>query len=140
MECKSYQITESYERGGLNPSGIYQRGEVRTTRRRVPCTNAGWKSAHYSPHHHAPVPYGYGHPYPQHYPTHQAPAAAQAVQVNSAPAVAGQCDQLTRMGLGALGGGIAGRYLVGGRKSSKTVLGTTVGAVSGLLVGRVLPC
>lgn len=44
------------------------------------------------------------------------------------------------MGLGALGGGLAGRYLVGGRKSSKTVLGTTVGAVGGLLVGRVLPC
>lgn len=76
------------------------------------------------------------------YPTHQAPAAAaaQAVQVNSAPAPTRRCDQLSRMGLGALGGGLAGRYLVGGRKSSKTVLGTTVGAVGGLLVGRVLPC
>ena len=28
------------------------------------------------------------------------------------------------MGIGALGGGLAGRYAVGGRKSSNTILGT----------------
>ena len=41
-----------------------------------------------------------------------------------------------RMGLGALGGGFAGRTVVGGRKSNRTVLGTTLGAVAGSLIGR----
>ena len=40
-----------------------------------------------------------------------------------------------RMGVGGVLGGIAGRYAVGGKKSDKTILGTTIGAVAGSLVG-----
>ena len=44
-------------------------------------------------------------------------------------------DKLARMGVGGVLGGVVGRYAVGGSKSSNTVLGTTVGAVAGSLVG-----
>ena len=33
-------------------------------------------------------------------------------------------------------GGVAGRYAVGGRKSNKTILGTSIGAAAGALLGR----
>ena len=138
VQCKSFHITENYEPGGLNSKGIYERGSVRTTRRRIPCTNAGWESAHYSHHHHAPVPYGYGYPQQQYQQQYQ---QQQPVQ-NRPPVVVNvpqnQCQgKLLRMGLGAVGGGFAGRYAVGGKKSNKTVLGTTLGAVAGSLLGRV---
>ena len=38
---------------------------------------------------------------------------------------------LARMGLGGILGGVAGRYAVGGRKSDKTILGTSIGAAAG---------
>jgi hypothetical protein len=44
--------------------------------------------------------------------------------------------KLARMGLGGILGGLAGRYAVGGKRSNKTVLGTTIGAFAGSLVGR----
>ena len=40
------------------------------------------------------------------------------------------------MGLGGILGGLAGRYAVGGSKSNKTILGTTIGAATGALLGR----
>ena len=130
IECNSYHITENYEPGGLNSRGVYERGSVSTTRRRIPCTNAGWGSAHHSPHHHAPVPYEYGHPQQQQQYQQQQPVVVNVPQ--------NQCQgKLLRMGLGAVGGGFAGRYAVGGKKSNKTVLGTTLGAVAGSLLGRI---
>ena len=44
--------------------------------------------------------------------------------------------KLARMGLGGILGGLAGRYAVGGKRSNKTALGTTIGAFAGSLVGR----
>ena len=38
------------------------------------------------------------------------------------------------MGVGSVLGGVVGRYAVGGRKSSKTILGTSIGAAAGALV------
>ena len=44
---------------------------------------------------------------------------------------------IARMGLGGILGGVAGRYAVGGKKSNHTVLGTTIAAAAGSLIGRV---
>ena len=129
IECNSYHITESYEPGGLNSSGFYERGSITTNRNRIPCNPSGWESAHYSPHHHAPTAY----PYPvqqQQQPIQSNRPTVVNVQQN-------QCEgKLLRMGLGAIGGGFAGRYAVGGKKSNKTLLGTTLGAMAGSLIGR----
>lgn len=56
--------------------------------------------------------------------------------VNTSPPAPECGGKRVRMGLGGILGGVAGRYSVGGRKSNKTILGTTIGAVAGSLVGR----
>ena len=44
--------------------------------------------------------------------------------------------KLARMGLGGILGGLAGRYAVGGKRSNKTILGTTIETFAGSLAGR----
>ena len=122
-ECEQYEVTETYTPGTLS-NGSYSRGSVNYVRNRVPC------QGNYQPIHHYSQPYNH---YPQQY--HQPSGYHQAQQ----PIVIqqAQCEgKILRMGLGALGGGFAGRTVVGGRKSNKTVLGTTLGAVAGSLIGR----
>ena len=122
-ECEQYEVTETYTPGTLS-NGSYSRGSVNYVRNRVPCQGS------YQPVHHYSQPYNH---YPQQY---QQPSgyhqAQQPIVIQQA-----QCEgKILRMGLGALGGGFAGRTVVGGRKSNKTVLGTTLGAVAGSLIGR----
>ena len=67
--------------------------------------------------------------YQQQYPQQQQPIVINQPQ--------NQCNgKLLRMGIGALGGGFAGRYAVGGKKSKNTILGTVLGAGAGSLIGR----
>ena len=69
-------------------------------------------------------------------PVPVARTAPTVVQQPVAQAPVARCeDKLARMGVGGVLGGIAGRYAVGGKKSDKTILGTTIGAVAGSLVG-----
>ena len=68
-------------------------------------------------------------PYPQQQ------QAGQPIVVSS-PAPKRSGGTLARMGLGGILGGVAGRYAVGGRKSNKTILGTSIGAAAGALLGR----
>lgn len=122
-ECEQYEVTETYTPGTLS-HGTYSRGSVNYVRNRVPCQGS------YQPVHHYPQPYNH---YPQQY---QQPSgyhqAQQPIVIQQA-----QCEgKILRMGLGALGGGFAGRAVVGGKKSNKTVLGTTLGAVAGSFIGR----
>ena len=132
--CRSYRHTETYVPGRINANGRYEQGEVRTKRRRIDCAPDGYTTAH-GGHHYGHPPAGYPYPVPVPYPQHQGGGGGQPVVVNnsSAPECGGK---LVRMGLGGILGGVAGRYAVGGRKSNKTILGTTIGAVAGSLVGR----
>ena len=57
-------------------------------------------------------------------------------QTQSVPTDPRFSGKLALMGLGGILGGLAGRYAVGGKRSNKTVLGTTIGAFAGSLVGR----
>ena len=132
--CRAYRHTEIYEPGRINANGGYVRGEVRTKRRRIDCAPDGYTTAH-GGHHYGHPPAGYQYPVPVPYPQHQG-GGGQPVVVNTSPPAPGCGGKLVRMGLGGILGGVAGRYAVGGRKSNKTILRTTIGAVAGSLVGR----
>ena len=127
-DCEQYEVTETYTPGQI-VDGSYSRGRVNYTRNRVACGGA-YQSAHHYSH-----PYGsYQQPhYPQQqYPQQQYQQPQQPIVVHQA-----QCQgKIFRMGLGALGGGFAGRYAVGGKKSKHTILGTVLGAGAGSLIGR----
>ena len=127
--CEQHEVTETYTPGRINSSGNYIRGRVSTTRNRVECGGAFQHMNYYS------NPYGsYQQPhYPQQqYPQQQYQQPQQPIVVHQA-----QCQgKIFRMGLGALGGGFAGRYAVGGKKSKHTILGTILGAGAGSLIGR----
>ena len=127
--CEQHEVTETYTPGRINSSGNYIRGRVSTTRNRVECGGAFQHMNYYS------QPYGsYQQPhYPQQqYPQQQYQQPQQPIVVHQA-----QCQgKIFRMGLGALGGGFAGRYAVGGKKSKHTILGTVLGAGAGSLIGR----
>lgn len=127
--CEQHEVTETYTPGRINSSGNYIRGRVDTTRNRVECGGAYQLMNHYS------HPYGsYQQPYypQQQYPQQQYQQPQQPIVVHQA-----QCQgKIFRMGLGALGGGFAGRYAVGGKKSKHTILGTVLGAGAGSLIGR----
>lgn len=122
-DCEQYEVTETYTPGQI-VDGSYSRGRVSTTRNRVACGGAFQHMNYYS------QPYGsYQQPY---YPQQQYQQPQQPIVVHQA-----QCEgKILRMGLGALGGGFAGRYAVGGRKSKHTILGTILGAGAGSLIGR----
>ena len=127
--CQQHEVTETYTPGRINSSGNYIRGRVSTTRNRVECGGAFQHMNYYS------QPYGsYQQPYypQQQYPQQQYQQPQQPIVVHQA-----QCEgKMLRMGLGALGGGFAGRYAVGGKKSKHTILGTVLGAGAGSLIGR----
>ena len=127
--CQQHEVTETYTPGRINSSGNYIRGRVSTTRNRVECGGAFQHMNYYS------QPYGsYQQPYypQQQYPQQQYQQPQQPIVVHQA-----QCEgKILRMGLGALGGGFAGRYAVGGKKSKHTILGTVLGAGAGSLIGR----
>ena len=122
--CEQHEVTETYTPGRINSSGNYIQGSVNYTRNRVECGGAFQHMNYYS------QPYGsYQQPY---YPQQQYQQPQQPIVVHQA-----QCEgKILRMGLGALGGGFAGRYAVGGRKSKHTILGTILGAGAGSLIGR----
>ena len=128
--CEQHEVTETYTPGRINSSGNYIRGRVDTTRNRVACSGGA-----YQPVNHYSHPYGsYQQPYypQQQYPQQQYQQPQQPIVVHQA-----QCEgKIFRMGLGALGGGFAGRYAVGGKKSKHTNLGTVLGAGAGSLIGR----
>ena len=130
--CRAYRHTEIYEPGRINANGSYVRGRVNSNRDRIDCTPDGYTTAHMG-HHYGHLPAGYPYPVPMPYPQQQAGGQPIVVNTPSPPECGGK---LVRMGLGGILGGVAGRYVVGGRKSNKTILGTTIGAVAGSLVGR----
>lgn len=122
--CSTTRTTETYIPGYQDEYGYYRKGSIQVDQQELACAPA------------APVGY-YSHQYQQ--PQYQyAPQQQQQASQPTVVAVQEQrCEgQLMRMGLGAIGGGFAGRYAVGGKKSNKTVLGTTLGAVAGSLIGR----
>lgn len=116
--CRSYRHTETYEPGRIDAHGNYERGNVRTRSNRISCAPR-W-------HHPTPDPQYIPVPVPSHQPQ----------QTQSVPTDPRCSGKLARMGLGGILGGLAGRYAVGGKRSNKTVLGTTIGAFAGSLVGR----
>ena len=121
-ECDAYGIQEKYSPGYYNEAGRYVRGGIRVNRERIPC-GSEYKQVHYPHHNHQPTAYPYPYP-PQKQPIQQT--------INTSNT---RCDKLSRVGLLSLGGGIAGRYIA---PSNKTILGTSIGAISGALLGSQL--
>ena len=79
------------------------------------------------------------HPHYSQSPVPLPQQQAQPLVVNnqsSAPQQQRCGGVIARMGLGGVLGGLAGRYAVGGKKSKHTILGTTIGATAGSLIGR----
>ena len=131
--CNAYRYTETYKPGHYLPNGTWVSGRVVQGQVEIPCSSYGTPTPvvahHHSGHHH--------HPTQQQAP----PQSSQHVQnVVQASAGTQRCDGLSRVLVGGLGGGIAGRYIGGGSKSKHTIRNTTIGAVAGGLLGRVLPC
>ena len=122
--CTAYRHTETYKPGHYDQQGNWVGGRVVQGQVAIPCLSYGdaVPVAHFA---HTPVPM----------PQQQ----AQPLVVNnqsSAPQQQSCGGVIARMGLGGILGGVAGRYAVGGKKSSHTVLGTTIGAAAGSLIGR----
>ena len=114
--CNAYRYEETYIPGHADRNGRWVNGTTRVSRQRIPCTPGSAGVAYSQP--------AYGLP----------PTYSQPVRVTVAR---DKCEgKLLRMGLGAIGGGLAGRYAVGGKRSSNTVLATTIGAAAGSLIGR----
>ena len=131
--CEQHEVTETYTPGRINSSGNFIRGRVDTTRTRVACGGAYQLMNYYShPYQQPHYPQQQNNYYQQQYPQQQYQQPQQPIVVHQA-----QCEgKILRMGLGALGGGFAGRYAVGGKKSKHTILGTVLGAGAGSLIGR----
>ena len=123
--CKAYRHTETYKPGHYLPNGIWVSGRVVRGQVEIPCSSYG-----------TPAPVVAHHPHYHHDPAPVVSSAPTVVQQPVAQAPVARCEgKLARMGVGGVLGGIAGRYAVGGKKSDKTILGTTIGAVAGSLVG-----
>ncbi|RNC88849.1 MAG: glycine zipper 2TM domain-containing protein [Synechococcus sp. YX04-3] len=125
--CTAYRRTETYKPGHYLPNGIWVSGRVVEGQVEIPCSpyGGGVPVAHHPHYTHSPVPL----------PQQQ----AQPLVVNNQSSTPQQqrCGGvIARMGLGGILGGVAGRYAVGGKKSRHTVLGTTIGAAAGSLIGR----
>ena len=126
--CKAYRHTETYKPGHYLPNGIWVSGRVVRGQVEIPCSSYG-----------TPAPVVAHHPHYTHTPVPLPQQQAQPLVVNnqsSAPQQQRCGGVLARMGLGGILGGVAGRYAVGGRKSNKTILGTSIGAAAGALIGR----
>ena len=126
--CKATRISERYQQGYTDGKGNYVKGKVITYRERIPCNAGEQQTAHYQ----APPQYQQTTPYPYQYqPPTQTSAPSPPIH---------RCDQLARMGLTAGGGALLGRYVGGGVKSRHTIRNTTIGAVAGGIIGRIIPC
>ena len=126
--CRAFRYEETYVPGYTNGNGRWVKGGIQLRKERIACAPGGYGVAH-APHH-----YGHPAPYPVPYPQQQQQAGQPIVVNGPAPQRCG--GTLARMGLGGILGGVAGRYAVGGRKSNKTILGTSIGAAAGALIGR----
>ena len=131
ISCDSYRVVKRYVPARFNRHGALVGGYWKTKRKCAHPTRTLWVRTPYHQHihsayihyHHAPAPVVRSAPIVVQQPVAQAPVA--------------QCEgKLARMGVGGVLGGIAGRYAVGGRKSNKTILGTSIGAAAGALIGR----
>ena len=129
--CDSYQVVKRYVPARFNRHGALVGGYWKTKRKCAHPKRTLLVSTPHNQHihsayihyHHAPAPVVRSAPTVVQQPVAQAPVA--------------QCEgKLARMGVGGVLGGIAGRYDVGGRKSNKTILGTSIGAAAGALIGR----
>ena len=61
-----------------------------------------------------------------------------SVVVNAPQTQSPQCNgKLARMIVGGAGGGALGYYVVGGKKSNRTLLGTAIGSTIGAVMGRI---
>ena len=140
-EQHCYENVERYVPGYYRANGRYVSARVKNKRRKVGCDQAqtaptSYGGSFYGSFGNSDIAHGYHQPhYPQqqtnYYPQQQ---QQQPIVINQPQ---NQCNgKLLRMGIGALGGGLAGRYAVGGRKSSNTILGTVLGAGAGSLIGR----
>jgi hypothetical protein len=130
IECNQFHITEQYIAGGIGENGYYRRGRIESNKHRIPCHNSI-----------VPPSYQTSHYYPHHYPTYGTPRQSQPMIVNQqAPSNSRGCDQLVRMGFGSAIGGAGGWYLGGGKKSRHSIRNTTIGALAGGIIGRIVPC
>jgi hypothetical protein len=123
--CRASRFTETYRPGHYLQNGTWVAGRVVHDQISIPCTPSG-VAVQVSPHNANSLGL-----MPQHQTQH--------VLVNNestAPQLQSCRGVVTRMGLGGILGGVAGRYAVGGKKSKHTVLGTTIGAAAGSLIGR----
>ena len=128
--CDSYRAVKRYVPARFNRHGVLVGGFWKTKRK---CAHPTRTLLLSTPHHgHINSAYIHYH----HAPSPVVRSAPTVVQQPVAQAPVEQCEgKLARMGVGGVLGGIAGRYAVGGKKSDKTILGTTIGAVAGSLVG-----
>jgi hypothetical protein len=137
-ECDRYEIKEIYRKGRYDQNGNYVRGKVTSRRHRLPCRGSNVEISHY-PHHHYPAHHSYPSPSPYPYPQQQPQQNVQNPQQVIVPVQQNQCQgKLVKMGLGGLVGGGLGYLGVGGRKSNKTIIGTSLGVLGGSLLGRSL--
>ena len=123
-QCNAYRYTERYQSGYYDNAGNYVQGRVKVSTQEIPC-HTGVNIFQHQVNNYPPV--HQQQTYPQQ---HILPVTAQ-----EAPASCS--NKVVRMGIGGLLGGTAGYYAVGGKKSSKTILGSSVGSVVGALLGRV---
>ena len=148
-EQHCYENVERYVPGYYKANGRYVSAKVKNKRRKVGCDQAqtapgsaapaSYGGSFYGSFGNSNIAHGYHQPhYPQqqtNYYQQQYPQQQQQPIVINQPQ--NQCNgKLLRMGIGALGGGFAGRYAVGGKKSKNTILGTVLGAGAGSLIGR----
>ena len=139
-EQHCYENVESYVPGYYKANGRYVSAKVKNKRRKVGCDQAqtaptSYGGSFYGSFGNSDIAHGYHQPhYPQQQTNYYPQQQQQPIVINQPQ---NQCNgKLLRMGIGALGGGLAGRYAVGGRKSSNTILGTVLGAGAGSLIGR----
>ena len=129
--CNSYKVVKRYMPARYNSYGQLVGGRWKTKRKCAHPTRTLLVSSPYHRHIHSP----HIHPHAS------MPVVVQEQMVVYQPVATAplkRCeDKLARIGVGGVLGGVVGRYAVGGSKSSKTVLRTTLGAVAGSLVGAV---
>ena len=129
--CDSYRMVKRYVPARFNRHGALVGGYMKTKTKCVHPTRTLLVSASHHQHIHS-----------AHIRYNQAPApvvgsAQTIVQQSVAQAPVAQCEgKLALMGVGSVLGGVVGRYAVGGRNSNKTILGTSIGAAAGALIGR----
>ena len=129
--CDSYRVVKRYVPARFNRHGALVGGYWKAKRKCAYPTHTLLVS---TPHHrHIHSAYIHHH----HAPASVVRTAPTVIQQPVAQAPVAQCeDKLARMGVGGVLGGVVGRYAVGGRKSNKTILGTSIGAAAGALIGR----